>query len=203
MRVRAWQLANANAYVRASAGVTVLFLMILATAGLIYALGAFDPARPTLYKRLLAEDGPVEWLTAILLVAAAVIAIVAAFKLPETLRWARPFLILFSIFSLLMSLEEVSWGQRIMGIETTEFFSKHNDQDEINAHNVVSRYLATKSFPIRKTREIAAIVLCLRCHSPDIELFQTVRLDVQAIEADRTTSGSDIGVLRWSDPLLV
>ncbi len=32
--------------------------------------------------------------------------------------------------------EEVSWGQRILGIETPEYIAKHNKQGEFNLHNL-------------------------------------------------------------------
>lgn len=39
----------------------------------------------------------------------------------------------------LMALEEISWGQRVLKIETTEFFHEHSDQKEINFHNVMQQ----------------------------------------------------------------
>ncbi len=33
--------------------------------------------------------------------------------------------------------EEVSWGQRILGVESSEFFQQNNDQGEITLHNLV------------------------------------------------------------------
>ena len=33
--------------------------------------------------------------------------------------------------------EEISWGQRIFGIESSEFFSENNAQQETNLHNMV------------------------------------------------------------------
>jgi len=34
-------------------------------------------------------------------------------------------------------MEEISWGQRVFGIETPQWFLKHNKQGEINVHNLV------------------------------------------------------------------
>ena len=34
-------------------------------------------------------------------------------------------------------MEEISWGQRIFGIESPEWFLKHNRQVETNVHNLV------------------------------------------------------------------
>ncbi len=47
--------------------------------------------------------------------------------------------ILFYILSLLMlifALEEISWGQRLLGLRTPELFKKINTQSEINIHNI-------------------------------------------------------------------
>jgi hypothetical protein len=33
--------------------------------------------------------------------------------------------------------EELSWGQRIIGIEPTEYFKENNAQEELNFHNLV------------------------------------------------------------------
>jgi hypothetical protein len=42
------------------------------------------------------------------------------------------------VLQTLMALEEISWGQRVLKIETTQFFHEHSDQKEINFHNVMS-----------------------------------------------------------------
>jgi hypothetical protein len=33
--------------------------------------------------------------------------------------------------------EEISWGQRLMGIESPSFFTEHNAQGETNLHNMI------------------------------------------------------------------
>ena len=47
------------------------------------------------------------------------------------------FCLLLSLFFLLCFLEEISWGQRIFGIETPDMLSQINRQHEINIHNLV------------------------------------------------------------------
>ena len=44
-------------------------------------------------------------------------------------------MILLSIFFLFWGLEEISWGERIFSF-SLEFLSKHNQQNEINFHNL-------------------------------------------------------------------
>ena len=34
-------------------------------------------------------------------------------------------------------MEEISWGQRVFGIESPDWFLKHNKQGEINVHNLL------------------------------------------------------------------
>jgi hypothetical protein len=143
----------ANAYALASLGATLLFLFVGTGAVSIYKLD------PPLYFRLLREDGQVERLTAILLCLAALFALIALFSLPRALHWARPFLVLFSIFSMLMALEEISWGQRSLKIEPGPFWQEYSDQKEINVHNVVQHYLRSHGYAITTTRRIAALVL--------------------------------------------
>jgi hypothetical protein len=148
----------ANAYALASLGAIFLFLLVIAGAVLVYA-SDITFRGTTLYLKLLSEGGVVEELTAILLGVAALIALRAFFKVPETLRWSRPFLVLFALFAILMGLEEISWGQRVLQIETGEFFQKYSSQKEINVHNVVAPYLRRHGYAVRTTSQIAAIVL--------------------------------------------
>lgn len=84
------------------------------------------------------EDGIAEWLTVVGLLACAVISIARFFLLRDRKKK------LFLIFLLLTALvfifgagEEISWGQRIFGIESSGFFKEHNTQGEMNVHNLV------------------------------------------------------------------
>lgn len=43
---------------------------------------------------------------------------------------------LFAFALLFVGLEEISWGQRLFGIESPEFFETYNSQDEITLHNL-------------------------------------------------------------------
>jgi len=42
----------------------------------------------------------------------------------------------FALLFFVIAGEEISWGQRILGIETPESFAAHNVQQEINLHNI-------------------------------------------------------------------
>jgi|GEM_PF-156005 len=84
------------------------------------------------------EDGFIEWCTVLVLFSTM---LVCARRL-VTLRRHRSYLFL-SVTTILMLLclfgagEEISWGQRIFGLETPDFLSDKNAQGEIGLHNLV------------------------------------------------------------------
>lgn len=43
-----------------------------------------------------------------------------------------------ALFCLVIAMEEISWGQRIIGYRPPEYFLAHNFQQELNVHNVVA-----------------------------------------------------------------
>ena len=83
------------------------------------------------------EDGPVEWLTVLGLLLCVILCFrraVSPGKLrPALFRW---FAVLFGVVFLFGAGEEVSWGQRLFGLQTPEWFTEHNQQSEINLHNL-------------------------------------------------------------------
>jgi hypothetical protein len=84
------------------------------------------------------EDGLLESATALALLAAA---LVCGYRC-WILRHCRPRLFLLSTAAAGVILffgmgEEISWGQRIFGIESPEFFQENNAQNETNLHNMV------------------------------------------------------------------
>lgn len=93
-----------------------------------------------IYMNLTLEDNPVEWLTFIFLFLTAIFSFVTAIKARKIQTPFFSFFIVFSLFCFLGSLEEISWGQRVFGIESPEIFLEHNDQKEINIHNVIQSH---------------------------------------------------------------
>lgn len=94
---------------------------------------------PELFRHaLVVEDGFVEWATVIVLM----ITMVVCFRRVLVLRQQRSGLFLSVTFLLgLLCLfgagEEVSWGQRVLGLESPDFFQDNNAQGEIGLHNLV------------------------------------------------------------------
>jgi hypothetical protein len=101
-------------------------LFVVAT--LLYS--AFLPRR---FPLLIAEDGILEWLTVTLFVAA------GALALRRAIVERRPFDALIGLFCLVVAGEEMSWGQRLLGLTPPEYFLANNWQQEINLHNMTQR----------------------------------------------------------------
>lgn len=84
------------------------------------------------------EDGLIEWLTALGLLFGASICFYRVRILRHFRKW--PFLLCTLFLGLLFLFglgEEISWGQRIFGIKSSNFFLTHNSQGEMNLHNLV------------------------------------------------------------------
>lgn len=108
----------------------VLLIVLIA-----FALFFFSPASLDVY---LEEDGIIEWLTVFGLLAGFIVCLSRFFKFLKIRGWW--FLTVTLVLSLLLFMaagEEISWGQRILGIKSSEYFLKHNAQGETNLHNLV------------------------------------------------------------------
>lgn len=84
------------------------------------------------------EDGIVEYGTAIMLLFISILCIYRLFKI----RKEKPVLwklgtFVFALLFFFGAGEEISWGQRIFEIESSEFFKENNAQSETNLHNLV------------------------------------------------------------------
>lgn len=113
----------------------ILYIVLFAvlTGGLYF--GATDPDFFT-YKYV-EEDGLIENATALFLFAGSIIMIRRLILLKS--RPGIPFVIvsLLIIFAFLfVAGEEISWGQRIFNVESSEFFAEYNTQGETNLHNL-------------------------------------------------------------------
>ncbi len=84
------------------------------------------------------EDGPVEWLTVAGLLLCAFLCLGRA-TAPRRRRsaWFSWSAAVFGLAFLFGAGEEISWGQRLFGWQTPDWFAQHNRQAEINLHNLV------------------------------------------------------------------
>ncbi len=84
------------------------------------------------------EDGIVEYGTALMLLVSALIMAIRFFRIGsgQTFKWKLTVSVLALLF-IFAAGEEISWGQRIFGVESSEFFKDNNAQQEMNLHNLV------------------------------------------------------------------
>ena len=114
--------------------VLVVIVMIAAYASLTLPRGTVD--------QLIEEDGFYEWAGTIGLFAASVALAVAGLRLRRTrdaggMSALKPWILLVLAAGLFFAAgEEISWGQRLLGIETPDSVREVNRQDEINLHNL-------------------------------------------------------------------
>jgi hypothetical protein len=85
---------------------------------------------------LAAEDGPLEWATAIFLLAGALVCLRRAMAVRRGARHAT-IMALGALILFFGAGEELSWGQRIFGWASGEFWQEHNAQNETNLHNLM------------------------------------------------------------------
>lgn len=89
------------------------------------------------FRVVVREDGWVEYLTALFLFLGAIILgknAIKSIKQKDTMQ-----IVFFTLASLVFIFgagEEISWGQRIFDVESSEYFMENNYQGETNLHNL-------------------------------------------------------------------
>jgi len=111
------------------ANLSVLLLFLMA--------GAFYAWNEPLYYLSVQEDEILEWATFWGFVLAAGIYVVRGSHLLKADRQLPWFLFGLSLFCFFVAMEEISWGQRLLGYKAPDYFLEQNYQQEFNFHNVV------------------------------------------------------------------
>lgn len=122
---------------------------------------------------LLAEDRLVEWMQFLCF---AVIAILLGFAAAD--RWSRERRITLEVLGLtgltvlvaLAAVEEISWFQRVLGVESPEFFVQNNRQAETNLHN-----MALGDASLHKTVILKLILLTGLAHNLVLPILARTR----------------------------
>lgn len=104
-------------------------------------LGALHPLVEEVYHAVVAEDGPVEWATALVYATLTVAAWTLAHRFLRGRRWLpAACYVLLGAGLLFVAGEEISWGQRVLGFAGPEALVEANIQSEANIHNLLDRY---------------------------------------------------------------
>jgi hypothetical protein len=98
---------------------------------------AIKKVSPELHAYSLKEDGALEWMTAWAFLAAGLIFARAAWLGNRNRKRSQWFLVCLAVVCVLVTLEEVSWGQRLLGFRAPVYFLEHNVQQEFNLHNLL------------------------------------------------------------------
>lgn len=113
--------------------------LTLATCIAILAVGYFlFYTNVPRFEKFVQEDGIAEWLTVAGLLSGSIVCLSRFVKLiNKRTKWFLFVTFCIGLFLFFASGEEVSWGQRIFGLQTPEYFEKNNSQQELNLHNLV------------------------------------------------------------------
>jgi len=126
--------------------VTAALLSNLLVFGTLAYAALLSGLAPGLYQRTVQEDEYLEWATFWLFSSAAWVWARAAGsdrRERSTLPW---FLVGLSLFCAFVALEEISWGQRLVGYRPPTVFLESNEQLELNLHNVLPGPLRQAGF---------------------------------------------------------
>lgn len=108
---------------------SVSALIHLFAGGWILAMVLFARFDPDRYAASMQEDRAVEWWTMLLFAVAGVV------RLRRATRDRQLFEGLVALFCVFVAGEEISWGQRLLGVVPPAPFLAHNTQQEMNLHN--------------------------------------------------------------------
>ena len=112
----------------------IVYLSVISLVGVVMSYTHPDYFRYT----YTVEDGFIEWLTVVALIATMIVCFRRAWLLRHQAN--KLFLgmtLFFGLAFLFGAGEEISWGQRIFNIESPEFFKDYNAQGETNLHNTI------------------------------------------------------------------
>ena len=113
--------------------------LILALVTIIIAIGyLLFYTNSAQFEWFIQEDGVAEWLTVAGLLLGSIVCFYRLGRLMKTRsKWFLFVTFGLGLFLFFAAGEEISWGQRIFGISTPEYFQQHNAQQETNLHNLV------------------------------------------------------------------
>lgn len=118
-----------------------IFKILLHSVAAFSILGAIfyvQYEKPVLYIQLIIEDSFGENATFVCYLLASLL-LGLAMLANKSVRKPGYILLAFTLFTI--GMEEISWGQRLLRIETPEVVANLSDQSEINVHNIIERKL--------------------------------------------------------------
>lgn len=117
-----------------------IYFLILANAAVLGTLifaAVLETEAPDFYYFSIQEDEYIEWASFWAFLGAAAAAVWAGRVYARQQRRFPWYLYGLALFSFLIAMEEISWGQRVLGYRPPVYFLEHNYQQELNIHNVI------------------------------------------------------------------
>ena len=114
----------------------LIFLIPIIISLIILVIRVYVPDWRSTYSIIIREDGPIEYSTVIVYLAAFIVSV----NILRFFKNDKKFFVLFLVFSIgffIIAMEEISWGQRILGFNTPDWFLESR-QHETNLHNLDS-----------------------------------------------------------------
>jgi hypothetical protein len=134
------RLAGMPALARLAAGRQGRWLIFLTPPALLLGLLGYKLLKGTgdpFYLLAVREDSLVEWLTALTYFGVFLVAGMLAIRLGLARRYLlAAFFALIGVCGLFVALEEISYGQRLLGFDTPTPVAARNRQDEMTIHNL-------------------------------------------------------------------
>jgi hypothetical protein len=161
--LRPWETADSR-----SAGPRPATALQAALVGLAAVVGAclvvVSVADAGAFGRLIAEDGPVEYGSAVLWFAAAAVTLasLAVTRRLASRRVTRLVYGLATLFFVVSGGEEISWGQRLIGFRPPDELVEINKQAESNIHNIGSISVYANAFLLLTLVVFLVVPLTLR-----------------------------------------
>jgi hypothetical protein len=121
----------------------LMLLIILLPILIITGMYFLSRENYTLYKRIGSEDNLIEWLQVLIYVSSSILAFLLSLRFRNVSKIMFAIFLILSFAFLFVAGEEISWGQRLFGIEADGVFDgeteipvlKKNVQSETNLHN--------------------------------------------------------------------
>lgn len=109
---------------------------LLVLAMVVYA-SALEAKFPDFYYVSIQEDEYIEWASFWAFMLAAIASAVSSRDYRATSNRFPWFFYGLALFCFLIAMEEISWGQRVLGYRPPAYFLEYNFQQELNIHNVI------------------------------------------------------------------
>ncbi|MGD1918035.1 MAG: hypothetical protein ACFCAD_03610 [Pleurocapsa sp.] len=90
------------------------------------------------WKKMNTEGGFIEYGTSLAFLIGAIFAFpIGKFFVSNQEKFLGYLYYLISAGTFFVGMEEISWGQKLLGFESSEFFQNYNSQEEITLHNLI------------------------------------------------------------------